>query len=30
LSDQVSSTAYYQIPNNLQNNPFNTDILLPT
>jgi hypothetical protein len=26
LSDQVSSTAYYQIPNNLQNNPFNTDI----
>jgi hypothetical protein len=26
LSDQVSSTAYYQIPNNLQNNPFNADI----
>jgi hypothetical protein len=26
LSDQVSNTAYYQIPNNLQNNPFNTDI----
>jgi len=26
LSDQVSKTAYYQIPNNLQNNPFNTDI----
>jgi hypothetical protein len=26
LSDQVSSTAYYQIPNNLQNNPFNSDI----
>jgi hypothetical protein len=26
LSDQVSATAYYQIPNNLQNNPFNEDI----
>jgi hypothetical protein len=26
LSDQVSKTAYYQIPDNLQNNPFNTDI----
>ena len=26
LSDQVSNTAYYQIPNNLQNNPFNADI----
>lgn len=26
LSDQVSQTAYYQIPDNLQNNPFNTDI----
>jgi len=26
LSDQVSSTAYYDIPINLENNPFNTDI----
>ena len=26
LSDQVSSTAYYQIPINLQNNPFNEDV----
>ena len=26
LSDQVSNTAYYQIPNNLNNNPFNEDI----
>jgi len=26
LSDQVSPTAYYEIPINLQNNPFNTDI----
>lgn len=26
LSDQVSATAYYEIPDNLQNNPFNTDI----
>ena len=26
LSDQVSATAYYQVPNNLQNNPFNADI----
>ena len=26
LSDQVSKTAYYEIPSNLQNNPFNTNI----
>jgi hypothetical protein len=26
LSDQVSTTAYYQIPINLQNNPFNDDV----
>jgi len=26
LSDQVSATAYYQIPINLQNNPFNNDV----
>ena len=26
LSDQVSSTAYYEVPINLQNNPFNADI----
>ena len=26
LSDQVSPTAYYNIPINLNNNPFNTDI----
>ena len=26
LSDQVSNTAYYQIPDNLNNNPFNEDI----
>jgi len=26
LSDQVSKTAYYSIPINLSNNPFNTDI----
>jgi hypothetical protein len=26
LSDQVSKTAYYQIPINLQNNPFNEDV----
>ena len=26
LSDQVSRTGYYEIPSNLQNNPFNTDI----
>ena len=26
LSDQVSPTAYYQIPINLQNNPFNDDV----
>ena len=26
LSDQVSTTAYYQIPINLQNNPFNNDV----
>lgn len=26
LSDQVSSTAYYQVPWNLSNNPFNTDV----
>jgi len=26
LSDQVSKTAFYQIPINLSNNPFNTDI----
>ena len=26
LSNQVSATAYYQIPINLNNNPFNTDI----
>ena len=26
LSDQVSKTAYYQIPINLSNNPFNSDI----
>lgn len=26
LSDQVSPTAYYGVPINLQNNPFNTDI----
>jgi hypothetical protein len=26
LSDQVSTTAYYQIPINLANNPFNADI----
>lgn len=26
LSDQVSNTAYYQIPSNLNNNPFNQDI----
>lgn len=26
LSDQVSQTAYYEIPSNLQNNPFNTNI----
>ena len=26
LSDQVSKTAYYQIPINLQNNPFNADV----
>ena len=27
LSDQVSNTAYYQVPNNLNNNPFNTDLI---
>lgn len=27
LSDQTSPTAYYTVPENLQNNPFNTDIL---
>jgi len=26
LSDQVSKTAYYQVPINLQNNPFNEDV----
>lgn len=26
LSDKVSATAYYQIPSNLQNNPFNENI----
>ncbi len=26
LSDQVSQTAYYEIPTNLENNPFNTNI----
>ena len=26
LSDQVSATAYYQVPINLQNNPFNDDV----
>jgi hypothetical protein len=26
LSDQVSNSAYYQIPNNLNNNPFNEDL----
>jgi hypothetical protein len=26
LSDQVSTTAYYEIPINLENNPFNNDI----
>ena len=26
ISDQVSSTAYYQVPINLQNNPLNADI----
>jgi hypothetical protein len=26
LSDQVSSTAYYEIPINLSNNPFNEDV----
>jgi len=26
LSDQVSPTAYYEVPINLQNNPFNADI----
>jgi len=26
LSDQVSNTAYYEVPINLQNNPFNADI----
>ena len=26
LSDQVSETAYYSVPINLSNNPFNTDI----
>lgn len=26
LSDQVSKTAYYEVPINLQNNPFNADI----
>lgn len=26
LSDQVSKTAYYNVPTNLNNNPFNTDI----
>jgi hypothetical protein len=26
ISDQVSKTAYYQIPSNLQSNPFNTQI----
>jgi len=26
LSDQVSKTAYYQVPINLQNNPFNADV----
>jgi hypothetical protein len=26
LSDQVSKTAYYEVPVNLQNNPFNADI----
>ena len=26
LSDQVSQTAYYEVPINLQNNPFNNDI----
>jgi hypothetical protein len=26
LSDQVSANAYYEIPTNLSNNPFNTDI----
>ena len=28
LSDQVSATAYYQIPINLQNNPFNNDVTI--
>jgi hypothetical protein len=28
LSDQVSSTAYYSVPINLNNNPFNTDITI--
>jgi hypothetical protein len=28
LSDQVSATAYYQIPINLQNNPFNDDVTI--
>jgi len=28
LSDQVSKTAYYQVPINLQNNPFNEDVTL--
>lgn len=26
ISDSVSKTAYYQTPNNLENNPFNTNI----
>jgi hypothetical protein len=26
ISDQVSKTAYYQIPSNLENNPFNANI----
>jgi photosystem II stability/assembly factor-like uncharacterized protein len=28
LSDQVSNTAYYSIPNNLNNNPLNADIVV--
>lgn len=30
ISDQVSSTAYYEIPSNLQNNPFNANITSAT
>jgi hypothetical protein len=30
ISDVVSKTGYYQIPSNLQNNPFNTNVTIVT